>query len=57
MSIHPEDAAAYATEQHEDLHRILVALERIADALELMRDGDALRVRQAGAWITREDRP
>lgn len=57
MSVHPEDALAYAEQRHVDLRRIAEALERIADFLELVRDGNAIGVRQVGAWITRADRP
>ncbi len=58
VSIHPEDAALYAQEQHDDLVRIAAALERLGDILGQIADSDRpIPVRQAGAWITREDRP
>lgn len=59
MSVHPEDAALYASEQHADLVRIAAALERIAVDLERVITStpttSALEVR--GLVITREDRP
>ena len=59
MSVHPEDAMAYAEQRHVDLERIAVALERIVVVLESVADAEhgTVRVRQVGALIFREDRP
>jgi len=60
-----EDAGYYAEQLHLDCAaiateaaRIRSVLAQIADLLALSLDGErAFSVRQAGAWITREDRP
>lgn len=55
MSIHPEDALAYAEQLTLDLNRIGRALERIADTLEHVDDDGRIKV--AGLIVPREDRP
>lgn len=59
MSIHPEDAMAYAAQLHEDLAALTKAVETIAELLAQVIDGEphAFHVRQKGAMIYREDRP
>jgi len=58
VTIHPEDAESYAVQLHDDLVSLTHAVVRVAEVLELVMDGErALSVRQAGSWITREDRP
>lgn len=59
MAVHPEDAASYADTLHRDLTRIAEALERQAELLGMLIDGEAMigvGAYQRGAWITREDR-
>ncbi len=50
MTVHPEDAAIYAADQHE-------ALTRIGAALEATVDTERGTTRVSGVVVTREDRP
>lgn len=52
------DAESYADQLHRDLAAIAHELANLRALLGLLIDGErALSVRQAGAFITREDRP
>lgn len=51
MTINPEDAHSYAAQLHDDLVALTAAVERVANALELVIDGErSIAVRQAGNW-------
>jgi hypothetical protein len=41
---------AWGTEEFEMIHRIALALERIADAIEELNDDGAIRVSQVERW-------
>lgn len=56
MSVHPEDAHAYADQLHRDLEALTAAVTRVAELLALSLDGErSFSVR--GLIVTREDRP
>lgn len=57
LAVETRDVARDAT-QHEELRALTLAVERIALALEAAISGEkAVYVKQAQAFITREDRP
>lgn len=54
----PMKEQANADRLHDDLERLADALERLVELVAQLLDGErAICVRQAGAWVVREDRP
>jgi hypothetical protein len=57
MTVHPEDALAYAEQLHSDLDDLTAAVERVAAALAQVVDAERGTIRVSGVVVTREDRP